>query len=53
MTELRLVVAMLVSRYHIAFAPGSDSTSVMRDLKDQFTANPGKLDLTFTALQEA
>ncbi len=47
MTELRSVIAMLVSKYDVAFAPGEDGTNAVRDMKDHFTATPGKLELVF------
>ena len=48
LSELRFVTALLVSKYDISFAPGEDGTSCWRDMKDQFTAAPGKLELVFT-----
>ncbi|KAK5626265.1 hypothetical protein RRF57_001980 [Xylaria bambusicola] len=48
MAQIRLVVACLLSKYSIAFAPGKDNEeSVERDMRDQTTANPGKLVLVF------
>ncbi|OCL13438.1 cytochrome P450 [Glonium stellatum] len=47
MSELRFVTALLVSRYDIGFAKGEDGTSVLRELRDQFTAAPGALNLSF------
>lgn len=44
---MRLVIARLVKRFHIRFAPGEDGQRVMRDLRDQFTSNPGGLTLVF------
>ena len=52
LAELRLVIALLVARYDIAFAPGEDGTRVWRDMKDQFTAAPGKLELVFRPRME-
>ena len=48
LAELRFVTALLVSKYDITFAPGEDGTRCWRDMKDQFTAAPGKLELVFT-----
>ena len=48
LAELRFVAALLVSKYDISFAPGEDETRCWRDMKDQFTAAPGKLELVFT-----
>lgn len=48
LVELRIVTALLLSKYEIAFAPGEDGTRCWQDMKDQFTAAPGKLELLFT-----
>ena len=48
LAELRFVAALLVSKYDINFAPGEDGTRCWREMKDQFTAAPGKLELVFT-----
>ena len=45
--EIRYVTAVLVTKYHISFAPGEDGSRVEKDMKDQFTAAPGKLELRF------
>ena len=45
--ELRIVTALLVSRFDIRFAPGEDGTALFRDMKDAFTAAPGDLRLVF------
>ncbi|KAL9055425.1 MAG: hypothetical protein Q9206_003146 [Seirophora lacunosa] len=48
MTQLRLVLASLVKRYHVRFpSGGQDGQEVLRDMKDQLTAKPGELRLTF------
>lgn len=48
MAQLRLVVACLLSKYHISFPPGEgNGEAVVRDLRDQATANPGPLVLVF------
>ena len=49
LAELRFVTALLLSKYDIAFAQGEDGSSCWRDMKDQFTAAPGKLELLFTS----
>ena len=49
--ELRLVLALLVSRYDFAFAPGEDGLRTIEDAKDQFTNVPGKLELVFKACE--
>jgi len=48
LAELRTVASLLVSKYHIRFAPGEDGAQVEGDMRDQFTAAPGKLNLSFT-----
>jgi len=48
LAELRFVTALLLSKYEVAFAPGEDGSRCWRDMKDQFTAAPGKLELVFT-----
>ncbi|KAI1410215.1 putative cytochrome P450 [Hypoxylon sp. FL1857] len=48
MHQLRIVVASLLSKYHIKFAPGErNGEAVERDMKDQLTAIPGNLTLVF------
>jgi cytochrome P450 len=47
MSELRFVTALLVQKYDVCFAEGEDGTGLFRDLKDQFTAAPGRLNLSF------
>ncbi|KAF1992980.1 putative benzoate 4-monooxygenase cytochrome P450 [Amniculicola lignicola CBS 123094] len=47
LTEIRFVTALLLSKYDIAFGYGEDGTSVWKNMRDQFTAVPGKLDLIF------
>ncbi len=46
------MTALLVSKYDITFAPGEDGTRCWRDMKDQDTAAPGKLELVFTPRQD-
>ena len=45
--EMRYVVALLVSRYDVAFAPGEDGSAVEGDELDELTATPGRLRLVF------
>ncbi|KAI0544498.1 benzoate 4-monooxygenase cytochrome P450 [Xylaria curta] len=53
MTQLKLVVASLLKKYHITFLSGSDSKEAFeRDFRDQLTANPGKLMLVFRKRQD-
>ncbi|OTA56081.1 putative cytochrome P450 [Hypoxylon sp. EC38] len=48
MHQLRFVIATLLSKYHIRFAPGEkNGEAVERDMKDQLTATPGNLVLVF------
>ncbi|KAI7776264.1 Cytochrome P450 [Diaporthe eres] len=48
MAQMRLVAAAILPKYDIDFAPGEgNGEAVERDLKDQLTANPGKLRLVF------
>lgn len=47
--EIRSVTAALLSRYDLGFAPGTGrGEAVERDMGDQFTATPGRLELVFT-----
>ncbi|KAL8651746.1 MAG: hypothetical protein Q9210_003077 [Variospora velana] len=47
LSELRFVTALLVKKYAIGFAPEEDGNCVTSELRDQFTAAPGKLHLSF------
>ena len=47
MTQLRLVLASIVKKFHVRFLPGDDGQSVLRDMRDQLTAKPGPLQLLF------
>lgn len=47
--EIRAVTAALLSRYDLEFAPGTGrGEGVERDMGDQFTATPGRLELVFS-----
>ena len=47
--EVRAVTAALLSRYDLEFAPvAGRGEAVERDMGDQFTATPGRLELVFT-----
>ena len=48
--EIRYVTALLITKYDVSFALGEDGTTVLKNLKDNFTASPGKLNLVFTPL---
>ena len=47
MKNVTHLIASLVSKYHIEFAPGDDGTRVIRESRDNFTFDPGRLDLVF------
>jgi len=47
MMNVSHLVALLVSKYNIQFAPGDDGSRTIRDMRDNFTMNPGQLDLVF------
>ena len=46
--EMRLVTAILISRFDVAFAPGETGKAIVEELHDTFTAAPGPLRLVFT-----
>ena len=48
LVEIRFITALLISKYDVSFAPEGDKMSVWNDMKDQFIAVPGKLELIFT-----
>lgn len=45
--EISYVMALIVSKYDIVFAPGKDPDQVWKDMRDEFTIVPGRLDLVF------
>lgn len=47
MNEMRFVIALLISKFHVEFAGNEKGEKLFSDLKDQFTASPGRLDLVF------
>ncbi|KAF2995646.1 hypothetical protein E8E13_000561 [Curvularia kusanoi] len=47
MAELRLSIAVLLQQYDVAFAPDYDPDTMWRDMKDQVTAQPGRVLCTF------
>lgn len=50
LNEMRLIVALLVTKFQVEFGDGADrGKQLFADMKDQFTAAPGRLDLQFTA----
>lgn len=42
-----MVTASLVSTFRFCFAPGDTGEAVERDMRDQLTGDPGKLNLLF------
>ena len=46
-TQIRLVSASLVKGFRISFPPGDDGEALLRDMRDQLTSQPGKLNLMF------
>ena len=50
--EISYLVASIVSKYEVGFAPGEDGTRVWMDMRDEFTAVPGRLELVFRSLGE-
>ncbi|RAH58924.1 cytochrome P450 [Aspergillus piperis CBS 112811] len=49
LTQLRLVLAILLSRYRVRFADGETGQAVERDMRDQLTAQPGRYSIVFEA----
>lgn len=47
LTEIRLVVAMLLKRFKVSFPIEQNVDSVIDDMKDQVTAQPGECWLVF------
>jgi len=47
MKNLKYVTAILVSKYDVELAPGENGCRFWNDMKDDFTAVPGRLDLVF------
>lgn len=45
--NLTYVTAILISKYDVELAPGEDGSRFWADMKDDFTAVPGRLDLVF------
>ncbi|KAJ5715972.1 cytochrome P450 [Penicillium malachiteum] len=52
LTQIRLVTAALLSRFHVEFAPNNKTGEfVEKDMKDQLTAQPGPCHVIFTRNQ--
>lgn len=47
MTNISHLAALLISKYTVEFGPDDDGTRLVRDMQDNFTLNPGRLDLIF------
>ncbi|KAJ5937093.1 cytochrome P450 [Penicillium verhagenii] len=53
LTQIRFVVAALVSRYHFEFTPDDPNGELVeRDMKDQLTAQPGPCHVVFKLRNE-
>ena len=50
--EIHLIIAMLVSKYTVSFAPADDGSRVWGDMKNHFTALPAQLDLVFELVEK-
>lgn len=48
--ELALVVTTLLRQYNIRFAPGYEPSTMWRDMRDQVTAQPGRVLCVFEPL---
>lgn len=47
MSETRYVIALLIKRFCVEFADKDRGQGLFSDMRDQFTAAPGRLDLKF------
>ena len=47
-----MVLARLIGKYHISFPPGENGDYMIKDLKDQFTSDPGNLRVLFKIRKE-
>ncbi|TRX93374.1 hypothetical protein FHL15_005649 [Xylaria flabelliformis] len=47
MNEMRFVIALLIKKFEVQFWGNERGQRLFSDLKDQFTAAPGRLDLKF------
>lgn len=47
MIQMRLVIALLVTKFRIGFSDVDKGQRLFSDLGDQFTAAPGRLELQF------
>jgi len=46
--ELRITVALLVTKFDVAFPPDSNKNTIIEDVTDHFAHTPGNLKLVFT-----
>ncbi|CAI6101292.1 unnamed protein product, partial [Clonostachys chloroleuca] len=49
--QLRLTLAVLLTKYKISFPPGVDEMSAEKEMEDQLTPLPGDLELVFEELK--
>ncbi|GAP91120.2 putative cytochrome P450 [Rosellinia necatrix] len=47
LTQIRLVAAKLLLKFHVRFPMGMDKEAVIRDMRDQMTARPGQFGMFF------
>ncbi|KAG4442984.1 hypothetical protein IFR05_001515 [Cadophora sp. M221] len=47
MRNVSHLAALLISKYTVEFGPDDNGTRRVRDMEDNFTMNPGRLDLIF------
>lgn len=47
LNELRFVISLLVQKFRVSFAGNDTGEALFSGLRDQFTASPGKLELSF------
>ena len=52
LAEMSIVVALIVSNYHIRFPANQDGSRVVNDMRDCFTAKPGQLNLVFDPVKD-
>ena len=50
--EISYLIALIVTKFDVTFAPGEDGVRVWKDMKDEFTAAPGRLMLVFNKRQK-
>ncbi|KAI2615890.1 cytochrome P450 [Hypoxylon sp. NC1633] len=52
MNEMRFVIALLIKKFEVGFWKGEKGERLFGDLKDQFTAAPGQLNLHFRVREQ-